>query len=365
VSLVRGYIMGATSDHILFSLKRYLTPFFFFYVFANNINNKKQIEYIYVTVAFVTVIPAIMALKESYIDIGSFGSWDSMRVGGITQQPNDLAAYFSYYTPFVLAPFLHNMKKPRYWLLVLGTFLCFWATTRTFSRGGMIAIIFSIFLTIVLTHKKIAFGGVALLVVVLLFFPFLLPSSIIGRFAATFHPLQKKQVFVSRKKSSIEDELDPNRLDKSAAKRVDVWMRAVPHIIRNPIFGIGYARFIHLFQLDAHNGYVLIATEMGLPALFIYLVILWRLAKSAWYLFKNSPCPLIKMLGHAYVCCIVAVCVANLFGSRLNSQELSSSFWILGGIVVMVERKMRSRNNPEFETIEEEKAERVLVDGQI
>ncbi len=353
VSLVRGTIMGSVSDHILFSLKRYLTPFFFFYVFSNNIKTKKEVEYIYVAVAFATFCAAFMALKESYIDIGSFGDWDSMRIGGITKQPNDLAAYFSYYTPFILVPFLYNIKNYRYWVLAFATFCCFWATTRTFSRGGMIAFVVTILITISITHKKTAIVSLIAIIVTVAYFPWLLPESIVGRFRGTYRGISEETLSMSylpgnELKSSA---LSSNRLDGSSARRLRIWKDAVPHVIGNPILGIGYGRFGMIMIGDAHNGFILICTEMGIPALLIFLYVLWRMGRAANYLRNFSPHPIIRYSGHAYLCSIIGVVVANQFGSRLNSQELSSLFWIMGGIIMFAEHQMKCEESDEFKTI--------------
>lgn len=353
LSLIQGSIMGTLEEGILFSLKRYLTPFFFFYVFSNNITKRKESEYIYVAVAFATFCAAFMALKESYMDIGSFGSWDSMRVGGITKQPNDLAAYFSYYSPFILVPFLYNTNKYRYWLLPFGAFICFWATTRTFSRGGMLAFVITILITISFNYRKIAIFASIVIIIIVTYFPHILPESIIGRFSETYRDVPQQRMNMSHLPGQSSGEfVDPERLDASASRRLRIWGDSIPHIIRNPIFGIGYGKFARVMRGDAHNGFILICGEMGIPALIIYLVILWKLGRSARYVSKYSPHPILKYSGQAYLCSIIAVVIANQFGSRLNSQELSSLFWIMGGIIMYVSSEMKNRTSEEFPTTE-------------
>ncbi|MHC4871242.1 MAG: O-antigen ligase family protein [Planctomycetota bacterium] len=355
VSLIRGSIMGSMNENILFGLKRYLTPFFFFYVFANNIRTRKEIEYIYVSISFVTFCAAFMALKESYLDVGSFGSWDSMRIGGICKQPNDLAAYFSYYTPFILVPFLINFKDKRYWILGAAAFFCFWATTRTFSRGGMIAFVATMIITISLSHKKTGILTLIAIIIIVTWFPWILPESIIGRFKGTYKSDPKREINLSHLPGAGgHSAINPDRLDKSASRRLRIWGDALPHIVRNPVFGIGYGNFGRVMVGDAHNGFILICTEMGIPALILYLYILWRLGCAANYVRKFSPFPIIRYCGQAYLCSIIGVFIANQFGSRLNSQELSSLFWIMGGIIIFIEGQMKNRDNEEFITIETE-----------
>ncbi|MFH0910504.1 MAG: O-antigen ligase family protein [Planctomycetota bacterium] len=336
VSLIRSSIEGHTNEHILFTLKRYLTPFLYFYIFANNVRRKKEIEYILVTTAFIAFVAAVMGLKESYMDIGPFGDLDSMRMRGITQQSNDTAAFFSYYAPFLLVPFLHQARRKVFWLLPGAAFLCFWAATRTFSRGGVIAFVAAMLVTIAISHRKTALALTLAAVLLVTQFSQYLPESLVGRFN-----------LLVRAAPSPGRPFDAKRLDPSAARRLEIWKRALPHVGRNPVFGIGYGTFGGVMRGDAHNGFILICTEMGIPALLIYLLVLWRFALGARYLYRHARSPLLRWLGHGFLACTLAVVVANQFGSRLNSQELSSLFWILGGITLMVEREMR-RGNPEF-----------------
>ena len=56
-------------------------------------------------------------------------------------------------------------------------------------------------------------------------------------------------------------------------------------ILGNPLLGVGYGQFPFLIGnyvpwwagKDAHNGYILIAAEMGIPALFVFMVITTKL----------------------------------------------------------------------------------------
>jgi len=336
VSLVRGLVEAQMSAHVLDTLKRYLTPFFYFYVFANNVRTRREIQYIYAATAFICVVAAGMALKESYLDIGYFSRLDAMRVRGITMQPNDTAAFFTYYTPFVVVPFLHRPRRALTWMLPVATFACFWAMTRTFSRGGIIAFAVTLLATIALRRWRAAVAIALLLAVLLFAFPQTLPESVVGRFQGLIRSAPRGA-----------DLLDPRRLEPSAARRIRIWKRALPHMARNPLLGIGYGHFGHTMRGDAHNGFILIAAEMGFPALFIYLGVLVLLARAAWRLRARAARPILRWLGHAYLAAVVGVVVANQFGSRLNSQELSSLFWILGGLTMMADREMR-RGNPEF-----------------
>ena len=80
--------------------------------------------------------------------------------------------------------------------------------------------------------------------------------------------------------------LHPSRSDEQAAEnRVTLWNAGLRMIRGHPVMGVGLGNFRRLVgqyeepgatqQFVAHNTYVEVAAEMGLPALLVFLAILW------------------------------------------------------------------------------------------
>ena len=123
--------------------------------------------------------------------------------------------------------------------------------------------------------------------------------------------------------------------------RIAAWKGAFVMIKENPLFGIGYGLFpfyIPSFapevgQMDAHNTYILIAAEMGVPALILFLIVLLLISLRTMMLYITTKDPFLKALSLGFLGGLGAMWIANVFGGRLDSQELSSYFWIMAAVV--------------------------------
>ncbi len=56
-----------------------------------------------------------------------------------------------------------------------------------------------------------------------------------------------------------------NNIDASANGRLDAWYHGIQMMLSNPIFGIGKGRFLEEHGLVAHNSYIQIVGELGIP----------------------------------------------------------------------------------------------------
>ena len=96
--------------------------------------------------------------------------------------------------------------------------------------------------------------------------------------------------------------------------------------------------------MDAHNSYLIIAAEMGLPALLVFLWILAVVFVKTRWLYRYGRDPFFKAMALGWLGGLSGLLVANMFGSRLHSEEISSYFWILCGLMlraVAIEREKR------------------------
>jgi len=142
-ALIRGGIMvGASSiGQLGFPLKRWLLPMFMYYVFANTVDSRQTLKQIVVAVCITTALIGILGVKEFYMDMGglsrSFHSYRESSIEVVCDQPNQLGAFFSYYTFYIAAFFLANIGIRRYWLLLPPILLCGRSLLLTFSRAGI------------------------------------------------------------------------------------------------------------------------------------------------------------------------------------------------------------------------------------
>ena len=112
-------------------------------------------------------------------------------------------------------------------------------------------------------------------------------------FASDQFQVQKSDVamFSKRVKSVIDIS------ETSNARRLEIWQDSIRSIIKHPLLGIGIGNFPVVVGEDlaqakagssAHNLYLNIAAEMGVPALLVTLWFLWLLLKKTFLNFLNA-----------------------------------------------------------------------------
>ncbi|MEK7151214.1 MAG: O-antigen ligase family protein [Patescibacteria group bacterium] len=97
-------------------------------------------------------------------------------------------------------------------------------------------------------------------------------------------------LFAKRAKSIIDIS------ETSNARRIEIWKDSVKSIIKHPLLGVGIGNFPVVVGEDlarakagssAHNLYLHIAAELGIPALILALWFLWFLLKQAYSNFTH------------------------------------------------------------------------------
>jgi len=330
-SVLRGkFLYGRYYDFedffILF--KRWITPVLLYFIALNMVKDKENFKKAIFVMMSVTFIVALMAIRD-YISFGDSGSLEESRIGGVFEQPNMLGAFFVYNMFFFLGFFFYYWRSFKYQLLLIPLLVCFRGIMVTFSRGAYIAFGFGS-LMIVFFKNKILFLFALILIIIAILNPVFLPEGIRYRMSSTF----ANQQVIS---TDIEEVTD-----SSVERRLLIWKGAMAMIKGQPLFGFGYGIFPYIIgyyvpqvpNADPHNTYLMIAAEMGIPGLIIFLAILFMLIKNSWWLLRHIKDRYFKAFALGMLGCLFGLIVANIFGSRLNSEEVSSYFWILSGLLM-------------------------------
>ena len=326
-------------DSIFILFKRWITPILLFFLSFNIIRDKDNFKKVVFVIMLVTFMIALMAIRD-YMNVGNSSSLDSSRVGGVFEQPNMLGAFFVYNMFFFAGFILCYWRSLKYWLLVIPFLACFRGIMVTFSRGAYLSFAFGSLVT-AFFKSKVLFTIAIILIVAALFVPGILPEGIQYRLESTF----KDGRLISTDVSDIKD--------SSAGKRILIWQGAIEMIKDQPLFGFGYGLFPYIIgtyspqtpQADAHNTYLILAAEMGIPALLIFLIILIILIKNAWWLLNHTEDKYFKAFAIGALGGLFGLIVGNMFGSRLNTEEVSSYFWIIAGLIM---RAVVMRKNNEI-----------------
>ena len=246
---------------------------------------------------------------------------DTKRLTGPFRHANDFAAYLSFAAVFSMALLRdsHEIFKGRKKLLAAGAaLLSLGCLIGTYSRGAWIAAAIAIFLYLAMRRSKI----LSLLAVSLIVF---------GLF---FAPAQLKDRATSM--------LDRN--NNTFLERKDLWGESIRMIRQSPFLGHGantYARLEPQFKDPgsttdfqyAHNGYLQMASEIGLLGLASFIMVMAYALWGALFSLKRTKDPYLKWAGRAAAFGILAFLIHSATDTNLQSLLLINSLWTWVGIL--------------------------------
>ncbi len=178
-----------------------------------------------------------------------------LEIGGMFGNPNDMALHLVTMLPiaFCLAFAARSFSLKTIFLLIAALFIA--GIIVTFSRGAFLGLLVSSMILAWKLGKKYRFKIFVGLLLISLLFILLAPSNYFLRLFSIFAP-----------------ELDPVG---SADQRRGLFLRSLYVTARNPWgIGIGNSAIMNDYNLEWHNTYMQIASELGILALLIYLIFL-------------------------------------------------------------------------------------------
>ena len=329
LSLLNG--MSKTDEtplDVIIDLKQWITPMLLFFLVINCIDDLKDLKLLTTMIGVTTIAAGVLSIRD-YLQLG----FDpDKRIEGLMGQPNELGAFFAQYV-FVFLGLLilgkEGIFKKLFYLVVIGVSII--AMLYTFSRGAYLAFAVTLIGFIFFKNRLLFIPLLLLLCVTVLLF---LPSSVITRVNMTF-----------------EKNNDGVVLESSAHSRQVIWRGALEMIADYPIFGVGYAAFpyaVHNYipeARDAHNMYLLIAGEMGLLGFAVFLWLLYRIIRSTVNAYKDTHSDVVRGLAYGYIFCFICMLIVNMFGSRFERAELTTSFWTLTALISWARINVKNKDS--------------------
>ena len=174
--------------------------------------------------------------------MGLFGTHSiggRVRYLGTIQDPNELSLVIVAVLPLAFAFAARRRSRRATIVATLAFALVATCTVLTRSRGGILVFIATLALWFL---PRIGLRGIVALAV--LGAPFLLLG---GRSDAG--------------------------AEQSSSQRLEAWVEGARMLVHNPVTGVGLEQFTQHHWLTAHNSYVLVMAELGLPGLFLWLAV--------------------------------------------------------------------------------------------
>lgn len=248
-------------------------------------------------------------------------------VGGATGDNNDFALMLALTVPlmyyFAQAQTRWWLKAGFYTLTLMTVVTCLF----TYSRGGLLGLSAGIFVLLLKSRHKIT-SFVAVTVITLAIVA-VLPQSLMERFGTIKGAEQN---------------------DASAQQRLRMWKLSLEIVRDHPFVGVGIRNilFVHDRYVDvpggedklvAHNSYLQIATDAGVPALLLFLSLFviswWRLWRTRRILRIHAPdSPLIKY-AHGMEAGMVGYMVSAFFASRQDLELLYAVFALSASLILI------------------------------
>jgi O-antigen ligase len=225
--------------------------------------------------------------------------------------PNEVAAFYDTTTIIMLSVYF-SMKRGWKKMVLLGLVLLnFYCLVFMYSRAAYAATYVGLFILCAFKKKQYLVP----LVLALICWQVVLPEKARQRIEGTKNVL--------------------GEYDESAARRLQVWNKAVQIFQENPLSGIGYGSFrtLGLTLGDTHNIYVKIAAEQGLIGLSIFAILIMCFLKEGWTLYKKGEDEESRALGLGFYVAVFVLLLNNMFGDRWSHYELSAYWWVFAALV--------------------------------
>ncbi len=224
------------------------------------VRSLRQLRFLVLTQA-VTIAGVSILVRLGYVGSvnAAFGERLMGTLGRNFGNPNDFAFAIAIAVPLALAFLLEtrNLFKRMAWAVAIGIMI--YVVLGTFSRGGFIALVVGVGVTLWALVIRSRRNQWALLLVMAMFLLAAVwsPSGYAHRLVTIFHP-----------------EEDVTGAAFARRDLLDTGMRIT---LQHPLLGVGPGSFV--FYSDwhgTHNSYLQLSSEAGLPALFLFLLILGR-----------------------------------------------------------------------------------------
>lgn len=197
--------------------------------------------------------------------------------------PNAVGGLLTLFIPvfFILVFFRVNKPKGKEsflygkmfkWFAVFGLIISVFVLILTQSRGAWAGLFFGLLAMFAVKAKRKKVIIVVLLVVFILIL-FILYYSL--------NQIEKVQLMARQVKDTI-------------AFRISMWDLAVRIIHTHPLLGIGLNEFRYHFEMNydmshAHNSFLNIAVELGLPSVVVYMILLINIGYMTLSTWEKSP----------------------------------------------------------------------------
>ncbi|HOW43228.1 MAG TPA: O-antigen ligase family protein [Candidatus Omnitrophota bacterium] len=273
--------------------------------------DKSELRKIFISFVGATILPIFFSIWQIGKDVGIVDA-GFKRIYGTFVHPNMFAFFLLTIMIVLIVNLVYNKFKINsafnlILLLIYSIFLLL-----TFTRAAWLAAILGCAILAVLVREyRFKILG-ALILIILLFSPL-----IIQRFADVGH---------GRTHGYYTD---------SWTWRVKTWNEGLPLFYEHPVMGVGLGMFPEMKSVYAHNDYVRLLVETGLPGCILYILIYISLAIGNYKVFRNSSDDIVRQFSLT-VTILSCLYLLVSFSDNLSRSASTLTYFIV--IVALAEK---------------------------
>jgi putative inorganic carbon (HCO3(-)) transporter len=314
-------IFSADIEVSMIGYLTYLELFLFYIIVVDLIDDRKKLEYLFKTLLAAGFVTGVYSIYNYYFKSGTIFETEAIRATGFLENANRFG-YVQAFISLVTISYIWTIKNRLTRFITIAVvvtilFSSFLSLSRGLFIGLLITLIYSF--TYFFKRTKIVFGFIFLFIGITAIVP--------GAFWNRLETL----VYIDRSEGAL-----PTRL----AFIQDGFRMG----LANPLTGVGLGCFKDEFLRfsdkpvspsagGSHNMYISIMAENGIPALIIFLLLIYRTLKKT-ISNKNRLSEKLRNYGIGIELSLVFSLVAGFFGTI----EYSKIFWLLLAICVVPEK---------------------------
>jgi putative inorganic carbon (hco3(-)) transporter len=233
-----------------------------FIVIVNVVRTKRRLYLLILLSMVVSLYLSFYAIQDYRAGNFGLGNLDNStlrimgRINGLFNNPNDLALHLITIAPIAVGLAFAKQGLLRKFVYIGSALLMVGAIIITFSRGGFLALVaVSFFLMRKLGRNQRGMATAGFVLAMVIFFA-VAPGNYGSRLSTIF---------------DIGSDITG-----SASQRNEILKRSIWVTLRYPLFGVGLGNFHYksFQELGTHNAYTQVGSEMGIPAMVIYIMFL-------------------------------------------------------------------------------------------
>ncbi|MCD4690346.1 O-antigen ligase family protein [bacterium] len=292
-----------------------------YFVVINTVESERQIKHLLVTMSIGCIVGALIALRQFA------GAVDAERIAGALGDVNDLGAYFAMAAAFLIGVYYASggFGVIRRTIILAGAGLSSIAVFLPKSRGAFLGFGVALGLLTYLMNRR----ALIIFLVVAASSPLWAPEFVKERVAET-----RVESFEVSVYGDATDRLDP-----SAAVRLEIWGVVLAESLRSPLIGHGYGTvpYLTMNKFDrpwsSHSLYVETMGEAGLIGFAVLIWLLTACVRSGFTLLRTTETKLGRGLAIGFLSATAALIIANIFGQRFTHISIAGTYFYGAALV--------------------------------